>query len=71
MTISIDYFMNRVAIVTGGASGIGQALCEELGRRGAIIIVADINGSGAREVATYINQTCGRAYAAVLDVTRA
>ena len=48
----MDYFENKVAIVTGGASGIGRALCEELDRRGAAaIIVADINAEGAQEVA--------------------
>jgi NAD(P)-dependent dehydrogenase (short-subunit alcohol dehydrogenase family) len=48
----MDYFENKVAIVTGGASGIGRALCEELARRrAAAIVVADINAEGAQEVA--------------------
>ncbi|AZB42308.1 SDR family oxidoreductase [Bacillus sp. FJAT-42376] len=33
----------KVAIVTGGASGIGRALCLELSRQGAAVIIADIN----------------------------
>ncbi|KZZ84586.1 SDR family NAD(P)-dependent oxidoreductase [Bacillus sp. SJS] len=33
----------KVAIVTGGASGIGKALCMELSRQGAAVIIADIN----------------------------
>jgi len=60
-------FRDRVAIVTGGASGIGRALCEELARRGAIAVVADINGEGAQAEASAIG---GRAVAATLDVTR-
>ena len=36
-------FQGKVAIVTGGASGIGRALCEELARRGAIVVALDIN----------------------------
>jgi len=45
-------FQGQVAIVTGGASGIGRALCEELSRRGAVAIAADINIEGARAVAS-------------------
>src|ERR1700693_5234198 len=64
-------FHNSVAIVTGGASGIGRALCEELARRGAIAVVADIDYAGAQAVASAINAIGGRASAALLDVTRA
>lgn len=71
MATATDYFKNRVAIVTGGASGIGKALCEELGRKGVTVIVADVNGNGAKEVASGISQTDGRAYAAKLDVSQA
>ena len=41
-------FENRVAIVTGGASGIGRALCEELGRRGAMVVAAPISRLASR-----------------------
>jgi NAD(P)-dependent dehydrogenase (short-subunit alcohol dehydrogenase family) len=48
----VDTFEDQVAIVTGGASGIGRALCEELARRGAAaIVVADIDAEGAHKVA--------------------
>ncbi|HKV42341.1 MAG TPA: SDR family oxidoreductase [Blastocatellia bacterium] len=67
-------FNNKVAIVTGGASGIGRALSEELGSRGANVIVADINLDGAGQTASGINQDTGRnggcAIATLLDVTR-
>src|SRR5579871_5160429 len=62
-------FRNRIALVTGGASGIGRALCQELARRGASIVVADIQFEGAREVASGINAAGGRAEAVYLDVT--
>jgi NAD(P)-dependent dehydrogenase (short-subunit alcohol dehydrogenase family) len=64
-------FNNQVAIVTGGASGIGRALCEELARLGAIAIAADINFEGAQAVAAAIVASGGLAVAARLDVTRA
>jgi NAD(P)-dependent dehydrogenase (short-subunit alcohol dehydrogenase family) len=64
-------FLNQVAIVTGGASGIGRALCEELARRGAVAVVADIDYQSAQTVAAAIVANGGRATAALLDVTRA
>jgi NAD(P)-dependent dehydrogenase (short-subunit alcohol dehydrogenase family) len=44
----------RVAVVTGGASGIGQALAERLAADGAKVAVADLNEQGARGVAAGI-----------------
>jgi NAD(P)-dependent dehydrogenase (short-subunit alcohol dehydrogenase family) len=66
----VNPFKNTCAIVTGGASGIGRALCEELGRRGATVIVADINGKGARQVAAAITAEGSQAHAVHLDVTK-
>jgi len=66
-----DPFQNRIAIVTGGASGIGRALCEELARRGAVAVVVDINYDGAQAAASAITSSGGRASAALLDVTDA
>jgi 3-oxoacyl-[acyl-carrier protein] reductase len=42
---------NRVAVVTGAASGFGKAIAETFAREGAKVVVADINGQGARDVA--------------------
>lgn len=67
----MDHFKDKIAIVTGGASGIGHALCDELGQRGAVVIVADINIRGAEQVASAITKIGGRARAEHLDVTHA
>ena len=51
-------FQNAVVIVTGGGMGLGEALCAELGLRGATVVVADIDCDAAREVAGRL-QNCG------------
>ncbi|MGE8943740.1 glucose 1-dehydrogenase [Leptospira interrogans] len=45
---------DKVAIVTGGASGFGKAICELYAKEGGKVMVADINGQGARDVAQQI-----------------
>lgn len=59
-----------IAIVTGGASGIGRAIATSLVARGDTVVVTDINVSGAEAVADRLN-TLGRGKAAAvgLDVT--
>lgn len=44
-------WQDKVAIVTGGASGIGAACCRNFAARGAKVVVADLNGDGANAVA--------------------
>ncbi len=44
-------FQNKVAVVTGGASGIGAASARNFAARGARVVVADLNGDGAAAVA--------------------
>lgn len=43
--------MSRVAVVTGGASGMGEATCHELGKLGHKVAVLDLNGQAAQRVA--------------------
>jgi rhamnulose-1-phosphate aldolase/alcohol dehydrogenase len=61
----------RVALITGGASGIGRATARLLASRGAHVVVADRNVDGAEEVATELNASLGprRALAVSVDVT--
>jgi len=65
----MDVFRGKTAIVTGGASGIGKGLCEELGKYGARVVVADLNGEEAENVAASLKASGGRAEAVTLDVT--
>jgi len=39
----------RLAFVTGGASGIGRAVCQVLAKDGAKVVVADLNKDGCEE----------------------
>lgn len=50
---------NKVAIVTGGASGIGEAVAKDLAGRGARVVVADIDAEGAKRVAHEITAAGG------------
>lgn len=50
---------DKVAIVTGGASGFGKAICETYVAEGAKVMVADINGQGARDVAKALGAQAG------------
>ena len=61
----------RVALVTGGASGIGRAIAERLGAEGAHVVVADVDLPGATTVAEGIQALHGieRAMAVACDVT--
>jgi len=59
----------HIAAVTGGGSGIGQAICQAYAREGARIIVLDINLDGANETVGLVNSAGGKASAVKLDVT--
>lgn len=66
---TLRIFDGAVAIMTGGASGIGRALSEALGRRGASVVLADRQVALAQEVAAGIQGRGGKASAVELDVT--
>jgi NAD(P)-dependent dehydrogenase (short-subunit alcohol dehydrogenase family) len=61
---------DRVAIVTGSAQGIGQAIAQGLAREGAAVVVADLQEDKARETATTIVEQGGRALVLKVDVSK-
>ena len=60
---------SRVAVVTGGASGIGEATCHELARRGHRVAVVDRDGEGAARVAKNLAAGGAQAVGLTADVT--
>ncbi|GAB4470981.1 SDR family oxidoreductase [Erythrobacter tepidarius] len=61
----------KMALVTGGAQGLGRAHCIRLAQEGARVLATDINGAGAAETAAIINAEMGEgtAFAMAHDVT--
>ena len=64
----MDSLDGKVAIVTGGGSGIGRATARSLAKRGARVVVADINADAAEAVADEITGDGGDATPARCDV---
>lgn len=62
---------NKMALVTGGGSGIGRATAEAFAREGAHVVVADLRVEGARETVARIEGAGGTALAIAVDVTQA
>jgi len=63
-----NYFQNKTALVTGGGSGIGRAVCRSLAEAGAIVFCADIDLAKAE--ATAAGERAGNIFAKQLDVTQ-
>lgn len=63
-------FEGKVALVTGGASGIGAAAALRFAEEGAAVVVADLNAEGAEAIAERIRAHGGRAVAVRTDISR-
>jgi 2-hydroxycyclohexanecarboxyl-CoA dehydrogenase len=61
--------MTRVAVVTGGASGIGQAICRRMAKEGYAVAVLDVNADGAGETARELTAGGAHALARGVDVS--
>lgn len=62
-------FKNKTAIVTGGAGGIGKAICERFAREGAKVVIFDIDLEQATALAQKIKDEGGSALALKIDVS--
>ncbi len=61
---------DQSALVTGGANGLGAALCTQLSQRGARVLVADLREEAAAQMAQRLNDEGGRAEALACDVSQ-
>lgn len=62
-------FENKVAVITGGGSGLGKLACEMFASQGATVCVVDINEGAATAAAEAINAGGGKAKAFVADIS--
>src|ERR1700694_1342777 len=60
----------KVAVVTGGASGIGRALCFAFAGEGANVVVADLDEAGMAETAAGVSKAGAKAVTVRTDVTK-
>src|SRR6478736_2268132 len=63
-------FENKICLVTGAGSGIGQATAFQMAREGGKVVIIDMNQSAANETVDWITQEGGVAIAAICNVAK-
>ena len=53
----MEIYKDKIALVTGGAQGIGRSVCKLLAEYGAYVVIADINQEGIKETEDQIRET--------------
>ncbi|MFZ0666668.1 MAG: SDR family NAD(P)-dependent oxidoreductase [Acidimicrobiales bacterium] len=70
MTVQMDDFAEKVAVVTGGASGIGKALAQALAKQGSRVVIADVEAAVLELAQKEISAACDiDVHAVVTDVS--
>lgn len=70
MTVVSSQLLGKTAVVTGGASGLGEAIAARFASEGARVVVADLDEAGSRRVAEGLVADGAAAEAVTVDVTR-
>ncbi|WP_201195719.1 SDR family NAD(P)-dependent oxidoreductase [Pseudomonas fluorescens] len=71
MTLPVAFRLDqKIAVITGAASGIGRGIAETLAQAGASVVVADLNLEAAEATAKVIVESGGQAHAMAVDVSQ-
>src|SRR5262249_5302116 len=68
--LAMNDLEDKIAVVTGGASGIGRALCAAFAAEGAHVVAADLDAAGLAETVAAVTRAGRRGLAVTTDVSR-